>query len=514
MWQPQRVGTVPVGKVKMKVAIWRASTSWVGALALLLVACGEDGSSPPANLGPPSVGTPAPTPTPTPPPNTDCSLRAQQDFADGVLRDWYLFPNFLAPAIPANFNSVQDFLDARVAPARAQNLDRFFTYATSIAEENAFTRGETFTGGETVGFGIKLGFDKPANNRVTVLEAHEGTAALAAGIDRGTELLAIGVNSANMQTVASLMASGGPQAIGDAFGPLESGVTRVLRFRTLGGAIVERSVTKTAFSFDPISERYGTLVFNDNGRLVGYLNLRTFGVADASRQLRASFGRFVNAGVSDIIVDFRYNNGGLLEVADVMGDLLIGRGRVGEPWSRLIVRPERQAEIDRERPGRLRQELNAIGDVRFAFITTGDTASASEMVINSLLPYVSDRMVIIGSNTFGKPVSTFGFDLAACDLRVRPVFAKNVNALGQGDYFNGLASVVPITCEAEDDIFTPLGDPREASIFTAFEVLRGRSCTVMAQTQGNRSSMASEREMLTAPAQNRSAVQIQIPGFQ
>lgn len=493
----------------MKVGIWRASTSWVGALALLLVACGEDGSSPPANLGPPSGGTPAPAPTPTPPSNTACSLRSQQEFADGVLRERYLFPNLLAPANPANFNSVQAFLNARVAPARAQNRDRF-TFATSIAEENAL-----IARGEGAGFGIKLGFDKPANNRVTVLEAYEGTAALAAGIDRGTELLAIGVNSANMQTVASLMASGGPQAIGAAFGPLESGVTRVLRFQPVGGAIVERSVTKTVHSINPISNRYGTLVFNDGGRRVGYLNLRTFIVADASRQLRVAFGRFIDAGVSDIIIDLRYNTGGLNEVADVMGDLLIGRGRVGQPWSRLIGRPELQAEIDRAFPERrLRQEFNAIGDARFAFITSGGTASASELVINSLLPYISNRMVIIGSNTVGKPVSSLPFDLAACDLRVRPVTFKTVNALGQGDYFDGLASVVPITCEAEDDIFTPLGDPREASIRTAFEVLRGSSCTAMSQTQGDPPRMASEREMMTAPTQTRSAVQDQIPGFQ
>ena len=474
-------------------------------LALLLAACGEGGSSPSTNLGPPGGGTPAPTPTP--PSNTACSLRSQQDFADGVLRDWYLFPDLLAPANPANFNSVQDFLNARVAPARNQNRDRF-TFATSIAEDNALARGDG------VGFGIILGYDKPANNRVTVLEAYEGTAALAAGIDRGTELLAIGVDAANMQTVASLMAAGGRQAVDDALGPAESGVTRVLRFQPAGGAIIERSVTKTTFLVDPISERYGTLVFNDNGRLVGYLNLRTFAVSDASRQLREAFGRFRTAGVSDIIIDLRYNDGGLLEVVGVMGDLLIGRGRVGQPWFRIIGRPERQAEIDRSFPPRnLQQELNAVGDTRFAFITTGNTASASEMVINSLLPYISNRMVIIGSNTFGKPVASAAFDLAACDLRVRPVTVKIVNALGQGDYFDGLAIVVPITCEAEDDIFTPLGDPSEASILTAFEVLRGRSCFAMAKTQGDRSSMASEREMMTAPTPTRSAVQNQIPGF-
>jgi carboxyl-terminal processing protease len=492
---------------QIRPAIWKAPTSWVGALALLLAACGEDGSSPPANPGPPSGGTPAPTPTP--PPNTACSLRAQQDFADRVLRDWYLFPNLLAQANPANFNSVQGFLNARVAPARAQNRDRF-TFATSIAEENAL-----IARGESAGFGIDLGFDKPANNRVTVLEAYEGGSGLAAGIDRGTELLAIGVNSANMQTVTSLMASGGPQAVSDALGPLEGGVTRILRFQPAGGAIIERSVTKTVFSLDPISNRYGTIVFNDNGRLVGYLNLRTFNIADASRQLREAFGRFHNAGVSDIIIDLRYNGGGLLEVADVMGDLLIGRGRVGQPWSRTIGRPERQAEIDRASPPRnLRQELNAVGDMRFAFITTGNTASASEIVINSLLPYISNRMVIIGSNTFGKPVGSGGFDLAACDLRVRPVTFKTVNALGQGDYFDGLASVVPITCEAADDIHTPLGDPREASIRTAFDVLRGRSCTAMTRMQSDRSSIAPERAMTNAPTQTGSAVQFHIPGFQ
>jgi hypothetical protein len=93
------------------------------------------------------------------------------------------------------------------------------------------------------------------------------------------------------------------------------------------------------------------------------------------------------------------------------------------------------------------------------------------------MPYLGNNIAVVGSNSFGKPVGQSGFDLAACDLRLRVVAAKTVNAAGQGEYFNGLASVVPNTCRAGDDIQRPLGDPREASIAAALDFLAGRACT-------------------------------------
>ena len=138
-------------------------------------------------------GTPTPTPTPS-----ACSLSARQDFADQVLNEWYLFPDLLAAAYPASFNDLGDYLDARVAPARAQSRDRFFTFATSIAEENAL-----ISSGSSAGFGIRLGFDSDAR-RLFVVESYEGAAGLAAGLDRGSEITAIGTSSANLQSVSSL----------------------------------------------------------------------------------------------------------------------------------------------------------------------------------------------------------------------------------------------------------------------------------------------------------------------
>lgn len=418
-----------------------------------------------------------------------------------LLDEWYLFPNLLASVNPDSFTTLQSFVDARVAPARAQNRDRFFTGVTSIAQENALIQT-----GASAGFGFRLGFDSSAG-RLFVVEGYEGTPGFAAGLDRGTEILAIGTAPGNLQLVANLFASGGSQAVSNALGPNDEGVTRVLQFRPAGGAVTERSVTKTVFSLDPISDRYGVRILNDGGNRVGYLNLRTFIVQDAQRQMREAFGQFREQGVTQVIIDLRYNGGGLVSGADVMGDLLLA-GRTGQVWSRNVWRSEKSAQnVTRN----VASEPNAITPTRIAFITTGASASASELVINSLLPYVGNNIALIGTNTFGKPVGQAAFDLAACDLRIRPVTFQTVNANGQGDYFTGLASVMPNTCRANDDISRPLGDPAESSIRTALDFLGGRSCTPIVSSTGTMWKMQQSRDMLLT--RNPTAAQVELPGL-
>lgn len=491
------------------MTIGRTAISLV--LAVSLVACGGDGSSGSA----PVAGGTTPTPTPSPTPTlTACSLSAQQDFANSVLNEWYLFPDLLAAANPANFNSVQSFLDARVAPARAQGRDQGFTFATSISEENALINS-----GSSAGFGIRLAFDTAAN-RVFVVEAYEGANGLAGGLDRGSEITAIGTSSANLQSASSLMATGGTQAVINALGPSNAGVARVLRFVQPDGATIERSITKTDFALDPVSDRYGALILNDGGRRVGYLNLRTFIISDAAAQLRQAYGQFAAQGVTDLIIDFRYNGGGLVSVAETMGDLM-GAGRTGQVFSRTVLRPSKASENETRT---FRTEANAVAPTRIAFITTEASASASELVANAMIPYIGNNLVLVGANTSGKPVGQFGFDLAACDLRVRAVTFQTVNANNQGEYFNGLAGVFPNTCRAGDDITRPLGDPREASIAVALDFLAGRSCTPISGTAaGDIASGASDAQRARAgldlplrrmlqPAQPNAA-QFEIPGL-
>ena len=381
-----------------------------------------------------------------------------------MLEEWYLFPDLLATNVnKASFSDIDSYIDALVAPARAQNKDRFFTYITSIKEEN-----ELIQNGSNAGFGILLSYDTFAN-KVFVAEAYETAPAFLAGFDRGTEILQI-----NGQSVSSLMASGGPQAVINALGSSDPGVTRQFVIRSAAGVTTNPTVTKAEFPLDPISDRYGVRIL-DNGASgpVGYINLRTFIVADAADQLRAGFQQFRDQGVTHVILDLRYNGGGLVSVADTLGDLL-GANLVGEVFSRTILRDSKSFENTTEF---FRTEPNQIGTMKLAVIGRGGTASASELITNSMIPWLGNNIALVGADTFGKPVGQFAFDRSACDDRLRAVVFKTVNANGQGEYFDGLASVMPNTCSAGDDLATQLGNPNEASIKVALDFLGGRSCT-------------------------------------
>ncbi|MES2782138.1 MAG: peptidase S41, partial [Pseudomonadota bacterium] len=146
----------------------RSLNSIILILAAGVSACGGGGSD--AGSGAITVPPTSSTPPPPPPSSTTCSLASRQNFAGSVLNEWYLFPETLPSALsPAAYNSVQGYIDALTATARGQGRDRFFTYVTSIQEENAF-----FSSGATAGIGVRFAFQ---GDRVFVIEAFEGAPA-------------------------------------------------------------------------------------------------------------------------------------------------------------------------------------------------------------------------------------------------------------------------------------------------------------------------------------------------
>lgn len=453
----------------------------------LLAGCGGGGSS--GGGGGTGVVSPTPSPTPTPAPTANgCSLVERQNWAAGVMREWYLFPETLPAALdPAPFATVQDYLDALTATARGQRRDRGFTFITSIREEEAFSN----TGG-TAGFGVRLSTDTAAR-RVFIAEAFEGAPALAAGIDRGTEILAIGTSTANLRLVSDIIAAEGAQGVTAALGPSTAGTQRVLRFSNAGGTR-EQAVTKADFALTPVSSRYGAKIIADGNKQVGYLNLRTFQIETADAALRNAFAQFRAAGVTEVIIDFRYNGGGFVSLAELMGDLLGGNRFSSDVFSITAFRPEKSSNNETRRFSPTSQ---SISPTKIAFIGTGATASASELVINSMAPYLRSNQALIGSNTFGKPVGQSGFDRGACDDRLRAVTFAVQNSERQGNYFDGLARTVPVTCAAADDVSRQLGDPQEASTRAALDFLAGRQCTAIASSgQGGLAQRERGRELL------------------
>ena len=476
----------------------------LAAISALLSACGGGGGGSGGTIAVANPGTSTGATGGTTAPAAACTLRARQDWVLAQMREWYLYPETLPATLdPGAYSNVSDYLDALTATARGQRRDRFFTYITSIAQENAF-----YSSGQSAGFGVRLSYDTSAN-RVFVNEAFEGAPALAAGIDRGTELIAVGTTAGDLRTVASLMASGGPAAVSDALGPSTAGTTRLLRVTNAAGTR-DVSVAKSDYNLTPVSSRYGAKIVTDNGRQVGYVNLRTF-IDTADPALRNAFAQFRAAGVSDVVVDLRYNGGGLVSIAELFANLL-GRNRTtADVLSYTTFRPEKAANNSTTR---FAPQPQSVAPTRIAFIGTGGTASASELVINSLRPYLVNNEALVGTNTFGKPVGQIALDQSQCDDRLRVIAFSTQNSNNQGFYYDGLAPVIEQSCQAADDVAFPLGDPREASFARALDFIAGRSCTRIAEaartTASNRTATAGKLELLSPDRPD--TAQREVPG--
>jgi len=461
-------------------------------LAVTLQGCGGgDAPSSPAAV----IVTPTPPPIPTP----TCTLRSRQDWAAAAISDWYLFPETLPASLdPAPYGSVSAYIDALTAVARAQSKDRYFTYVTSIAEEDAY-----YASGSTAAFGIRLVTDS-ASGTVTIADAYEGAPGLTAGIDRGTEILAIGPTPESLTSVSQLIAAGG-NALSNAFGPSDAGVTRSFQIRDAAGTRIV-TATKADFSIQPVSPRFGTRIIDADGQRIGYINLRNF-IGPTEAQLRTAFAYFRGQGVSRFIIDLRYNGGGLVSQAQTMVDLL-GRDRLPQDVVNYVTFRPSKSNNDQTRL--FRAQAEAVAPARIAFIATGGTASASEMVINSFIPFLKADAILVGANTYGKPVGQIAVDRTACDDRLRITAFETQNADRQGNYYRGLASTVGATCAAPDTLAVPMGDPREGSTRVAIDALAGRSCTPIAVDQRALALREAKRDPLLPDTP--SVAQLDLPG--
>lgn len=474
-------------------------------IALSLSACSGGGGSGSVVAGGGSTGGSTPTPTPG---TAGCTLGERQTWAAAQLNEWYLFPETLPASLSTSgYSDLGSYVDALTATARAQGKDRYFTYVTSIAEENAY-----YNSGASAGFGFRLYL---SGNRLFSAESFEGTSALTAGIDRGTEVLAIGTSSSNLRNVSDILAAGGTAGLTDALGPNTAGTSRTMRVTDAVAGTRVVTISKTDYTLDPVSSRYGAKIIDDGGHRVGYVNLRTF-INTAETPLRNAFAQFKAAGVTEIIVDVRYNGGGLVSIAELMGNLLGANRSPSDVFDYMTFRATKSSQNS---TSYFAAQSQSVAPTRIAFIGTSSTASASELVAAAMLPYMGNNLALVGGNTYGKPVGQIAVDKAACDDRFRIIAFALQNRDHQGAYFTGLASLVPNTCRAADDIAYPMGDAREASTRAALDFIQGKTCTPITATANSgiaaksltQSAAKIEREPLT-PARP-SVPQRDVPGL-
>lgn len=416
----------------------------LAATATVLAGCGGGGGSG-SDLGPGNA----------------CSETARKQFVLDASREWYLFQDLLPASVdPAGFATAEELLDHLTATAREQRRDRHFSYMTTRSEENALL-GE----GQFAGFGLRTRTDP--GPRPYIVEVFESSPAGDAGLARGDEIIAVD-SGGGFVPVDQLLSEG--RTISDALGPPTAGVSRGLRLLR-GGDTLEVRLTKRTVTIDPVSDTDGTAILPLAGTTgVGYLNLRTY-IATADAQLREAFARFRSQGLDYFIVDLRYNGGGLVGTAETMNDLLGGARSPTEAQLR-ITHNANKSHLDET--SYFAPLPESVRPVRIAFLTTGGTASASEINVNSMAAWI--EVAIVGEDTYGKPVGQLAFDLQGCDDRLRLVTFRAENALGQGDYYDGLAGTLGFACAAPDTLDRAPGDPAEGMTGAALQWLATGAC--------------------------------------
>src|SRR3546814_5392308 len=121
----------------------------------------------------------------------------------------------------------------------------------------------------------------------------------------------------------------------------------------------------------------------------------------------------------------------LCTVAEWFWDLLGGGRSASDIFSQIKFRPEKAAENDGQH--HFTPQPESIAPTRIAFIGTDSTASASELVINGMLPWLGTDMTLVGADTYGKPVGPIAPDNAECDDRMREIAFALANADRPGD---------------------------------------------------------------------------------
>jgi carboxyl-terminal processing protease len=244
------------------------------------------------------------------------------------------------------------------------------------------------------------------------------------------------------------------------------------------GAIIpgdeEVNLTARQFQENPVLM---DSVYNLSGRNIGYFVYTQF-ISDFNDELEKLFGKFKSGNVTDLIVDLRYNPGGSISTARLLASLIapsdpVNNGSVFARyiWNDII----EQYWLDEEGAEsnnlmiRFLSTVNNLNLGRVYFLVSGNSASASETLINGLLPYM--EVVLLGETTSGKYTGsiTLHDEKKSFNWAIQPIVLKAANANGETEFRNGF----PPDYLIKDDLFSPLGSFEEEMLSEALALITG-----------------------------------------
>ena len=433
--------------------------------------------------------TPAPEIPLTPEPEPTAKDVTAHDFMWKAMNLWYFWQGDVADLSDTRFSTDQsynDYLQDQGTPDEFYNSKLLFSEDRfSYLREDYKDLVQSFQGiskSNGLEFGLSL-FANSENVYGYVRYIVPGSNAATVDISRGEIFTGVDGETLNLDNYQSLL-----------FGNNDTYTLNMASIENNTIADNGKSVTLTkeeGLSENPV---FMTKVIETSGLKIGYIVYNGF-TSNYNEELNEAFGSLKAAGVSELVLDLRYNPGGSVNSSRLLASMIYGTDTdklyIRQRWNAKI-QPQLSASQLEDYFANTTGEspINTLNLSRVYIIATGSSASASELLINGLDPYMD--VIHVGTTTRGKnefsitlvdiPSNSFIYnsDLESSinnnnSWGLQPLVGRNENANGFYEYTEGFTPDHEIREELGN--FGAFGDPNETLLAKALSLITGTSTT-------------------------------------
>ncbi len=356
-----------------------------------------------------------------------------------VMQQYYLFYEDLPSEEDLNFfNKPQEFLKS-VVSSKDQKNGITFSHVDSV-----FTSSRTLS--TTPSFGIEGAMVQVPSGAyaIRVLYTQPDSPAEEAGIRRGDWIISVDNKKMKSTDYTTYISS-----------PTQAYTFTLGKFNGEEFDTIPEKIQMPAPRFVEEHHLLTKKLIDLEGKKVAYLLYNEFGEDDTD-ELNQWFNEIASSSLSAIILDLRYNPGGYLNTAQQLGSMLAPQSAQGQPFVRMIYNDKLNKEEVLNVEKSLVPNGTGLTYTNLYVLTTSNTASASEVIINCLKPYLKEQLMQVGTATFGKNIGQQLFtDEQAPQLEFWLSTIYLSNSEGFKDYFeNGLTP----NYEQQEDMSGTLGE--------------------------------------------------------